>query len=207
MLTISITDSNAFFRESLCLLLKEYFSVNEIKVRFTESDNAFLPSSDLVFVEVDCITQCLNTLPLFGSGFMGRIFPILTYGAIRKKSQDTHPCINKFPIIYREDRLSTIISKVASNLLFLNHKNRVFFDGVISKDCDVCSQSRLTQREAEVLRLMAKEYCVTAISSILNKSIKTVSSQKKSAMNKLSITSNRDLYAFLRNNSKLLRYG
>lgn len=139
--------------------------------------------------------------------FYGRIFPVLEYGAIHKKADNTHPCINKFPIIYREDTLSTIIGKVTANLLFLNEKNMLSCNRVISKDCHVCSQHRLTQRETEVLRLMAKEYCVTAISNILRKSIKTVSSQKKSAMNKLRISNNRDLYAFLRKNSELLRYG
>lgn len=54
----------------------------------------------------------------------------------------------------------------------------------------------LSPREFEVLRLFAMGESISSIAEQLNRSIKTISAQKASAMRKLNVHSNQDLIAF-----------
>jgi two-component system capsular synthesis response regulator RcsB len=56
--------------------------------------------------------------------------------------------------------------------------------------------ARLSKRESEVLRLYAEGLSVTQIGVRLNRSVKTVSGQKKSAFNKLGIGHDADLFRY-----------
>jgi len=58
--------------------------------------------------------------------------------------------------------------------------------------------AKLSPRETEVLRLFASGYTVSEIARQLNRSVKTVSSQKMEAMNKLGIKSDLGIYAYAR---------
>ena len=57
---------------------------------------------------------------------------------------------------------------------------------------------KLSPRETEVLRLFASGCTVSEIARQLNRSVKTVSSQKMEAMNKLGIKSDLGIYAYAR---------
>lgn len=61
---------------------------------------------------------------------------------------------------------------------------------------DVASASNLSPREFEVVRLFASGQCVTDIARALNRSSKTVSTQKISAMRKLGTRTDQELVAF-----------
>src|SRR5690606_22337939 len=54
----------------------------------------------------------------------------------------------------------------------------------------------LSPREFEVLRLFAMGDSISKIAEQLNRSIKTISTQKASAMHKLNVHNNQDLIAF-----------
>jgi two-component system capsular synthesis response regulator RcsB len=56
---------------------------------------------------------------------------------------------------------------------------------------------RLSPKESEVLRLFAEGFLVTEIAKKLNRSIKTISSQKKSAMMKLGVENDIALLNYL----------
>lgn len=56
---------------------------------------------------------------------------------------------------------------------------------------------RLSPKESEVLRLFAEGFLVTEIAKKLNRSIKTISSQKKSAMMKLGVDNDIALLNYL----------
>ena len=56
----------------------------------------------------------------------------------------------------------------------------------------------LSKREAEVMRLFASGHTVSEIARQLNRSVKTVSSQKVEAMRKLGVTSDLELYSYAR---------
>lgn len=55
----------------------------------------------------------------------------------------------------------------------------------------------LTHSERKVLRLLGKGWCINQIATLLKKSNKTISAQKNSAMRRLSLRSNDDMYAWI----------
>jgi len=60
------------------------------------------------------------------------------------------------------------------------------------------STTTLSKREAEVMRLFALGHTVSEIARQLNRSVKTVSSQKVEAMRKLGVKSDLEFYAYAR---------
>lgn len=60
-----------------------------------------------------------------------------------------------------------------------------------------CGDKRLSPKESEVLRLFSEGSLVTEIAKKLNRSIKTISSQKKSAMIKLGVDNDIELLNYL----------
>lgn len=55
----------------------------------------------------------------------------------------------------------------------------------------------LTYSERKVLRLLGKGWGINQIATLLKKSNKTISAQKNSAMRRLSLRSNADMYAWI----------
>lgn len=204
MLSIVIRDSNKFYTDALHIVLNQYFTDRNTQIIFTDPDCTFLSHADLVFQEIEHETHYLDALPLLGRHFMGIIFPICEYEANKITPNQRHTCIQELPIIYRQDPPSTVIQKVSRQLSRLHEKDKYFYNKIMQKQCDICDKHQMTKNEIEVLRLINQEYGLTSIANILNRNVKTVHSQKKSAMNKLNITSNIGLYAFLRKNWKLL---
>lgn len=62
----------------------------------------------------------------------------------------------------------------------------------------------LTLSERQVLRLIGKGWCINQIAMLLRKSNKTVSAQKNSAMRRLALRSNAEMYAWI-NSSQGMR--
>lgn len=67
----------------------------------------------------------------------------------------------------------------------------------LAAETPVMSVVRLTQSERQVLRLLAKGWAVNQIAMLLKKSNKTVSAQKNSAMRRLALRGNAEMYAWL----------
>ncbi|MHA7845107.1 LuxR C-terminal-related transcriptional regulator [Serratia sp. D1N4] len=201
MLSIAIRDSNTFYVDALRTILKQHFNARNTQVIFTEPDCKLVARADLVFQEVDHDIHSLGALPFFGRHFMGVIFPICESEI---NLGHTHTGTQVLPIIYRQDSPSVVINKVSRQLSRLHKSNMQPYEKFMQKQGDIGDKYWLTSKEIEVLRLINQEYCLTAIANILNKNVKTVFSQKKSAMNKLNITSNLGLYTFLRSHWKLL---
>ncbi|WP_250491746.1 response regulator transcription factor [Caballeronia sp. GAWG1-1] len=59
-------------------------------------------------------------------------------------------------------------------------------------------EPRLSPREEEVVRLFAKGRTITEIAKALNRDVRTISRQKRDAMNKLGIRNDPGLFAFVR---------
>ncbi|MBN5193888.1 transcriptional regulator RcsB [Serratia marcescens] len=81
-------------------------------------------------------------------------------------------------------------------------KGKKFTPESVSKLLEKISASgygdkRLSPKESEVLRLFAEGFLVTEIAKKLNRSIKTISSQKKSAMMKLGVENDIALLNYL----------
>ncbi|WP_421205248.1 response regulator [Aeromonas sp. 601027] len=58
----------------------------------------------------------------------------------------------------------------------------------------------LTPKESEVVRLLASGMSVTQVAEHLNRSVKTISTQKKSAMMRLGLQSDSELFFYAQNN-------
>lgn len=58
----------------------------------------------------------------------------------------------------------------------------------------------LTPKESEVVRLLASGMSVTQVAELLNRSVKTISTQKKSAMMRLGLQSDSELFFYAQNN-------
>ncbi|OKB68820.1 hypothetical protein BHU62_01875 [Serratia marcescens] len=106
-----------------------------------------------------------------------------------------------FPIIYRDDSLGTVQEKV---LRQLNLWQRVGYDSLAASACSACGRAKLTENEIKVLSLLAKELSLTEAAWVLGKNIKTVFTQKKSAMNKLRLKNSYELNLFIINHQQAL---
>ncbi|WP_421255667.1 MULTISPECIES: response regulator [unclassified Aeromonas] len=82
----------------------------------------------------------------------------------------------------------TYIGKSVKNLLT---------EAGISRHTDL---TPLTPKESEVVRLLASGMSVTQVAEHLNRSVKTISTQKKSAMMRLGLQSDSELFFYAQNN-------
>ncbi|MDI9239810.1 response regulator transcription factor [Lysobacter sp. LF1] len=82
--------------------------------------------------------------------------------------------------------------------------NRNYVSASVKRQLDLSgadasdATAALSKREAEVMRLFASGHTVSEIARQLNRSVKTVSSQKVEAMRKLGVTSDLELYSYAR---------
>lgn len=74
-----------------------------------------------------------------------------------------------------------------------------YLDGEVNIPAAIATEGALilTLSERQVLRLMAKGWSINQISGLLKKSNKTVSAQKNSAMRRLALRSNAEMYAWI----------
>ncbi|MGN5536656.1 response regulator [Alcaligenes sp. Lyrl_28] len=107
-------------------------------------------------------------------------------------------------VVLKQDELSEVL--VALHLLRQGVK---YYPSNFKQDTqkDLLSSSvqerkkSLSPREFEVLRLFSMGNSISAIAKQLNRSIKTISAQKASAMRKLNVHNNQDLIAFCTQNN------
>lgn len=64
-------------------------------------------------------------------------------------------------------------------------------------DLSGLNRIKLTLSERQVLRLLGKGWCINQIAVMLKKSNKTISAQKNSAMRRLALRSNAEMYAWI----------
>ncbi|MFJ7498507.1 LuxR C-terminal-related transcriptional regulator [Serratia grimesii] len=203
-MNIVIRDSNVSYAAGLRHVIENHCMESNISARFLEPDDNCLYYADLVFQEVDPNTCCLVVLPFISAQFKGVVFPICESKGDMAENIAYGACMQRFPVIYRGDSIPIVIAKIRRQLVnfIKNHDDE--YESIISKSCHACGRRRLTYNEALVLKLIANEYTQTRIAGILKRSVKTIYSQKKMAMKKLNITTNAELYAFLRNHPRPL---
>lgn len=73
----------------------------------------------------------------------------------------------------------------------------LFSPGEVNVDKEQYQPIILTLSERKVLRLLAKGWGINQIAALLKKSNKTISAQKNSAMRRLSLRSNAEMYAWI----------
>lgn len=90
--------------------------------------------------------------------------------------------------------LSDAIRHVLSGQKYLGHSVKMLLaeSGMVNP----AQSQQLTPRESEVVRLLASGMSVSQVAEYLNRSIKTISTQKKSAMQRLGLHSDSALFQY-----------
>lgn len=199
MLRVVINDSNAAFALGLRLCLEhELLAHRKLFQLFDWPSEA--PHADILFHQIEPGTDCLLAMPYMVHSFKGIFFPIVERGWDDKERNLICECLRHLPVIYRDEPLALIMERIFRQLEHRERMKSIASDGVFSKLCHFCGRSRLSINEIKVIKLLSKERSLTSISWILKKDVKTIFSQKKTAMKKLNLQNNYELYSFILNN-------
>lgn len=191
MLSISIRDSNAHFSFGLRVYLTDFFlDIGKLTCFFDSSDK--LSNADIVFHSTLPDLGCVLAFTQVSREFNGLVFFIME--GKDKQLRLKNDCLKSFPVIFRDDPLSVVRNKV---LRQVSHWQKGQYGGIISGSCATCGRARLTENEIKVITLLSKERSLTDTAWILGKSVKTVFSQKKSAMNKLDLKNRKSFRDFI----------
>ncbi len=93
------------------------------------------------------------------------------------------------------------VESVAKAILLGSQKADSISHSLLAADLDSSADGEchpvLTVSEKQVLRLLGKGWGINQIAQLLKKSNKTISAQKHSAMRRLSLKTNADMYAWI----------
>lgn len=193
MINVSILESDRYFEYGLRKLVTSYFFYKNLKVNFTGYDRTFAGESMLVFRSLDTFTQSFSCYCLFNQGLQ-RVIPICMPKDLTR--HEVCSCIRDTTFFFRNDSIETLLKKLdkvwlpqQSNNHSLAHSNDVPYED--------CRFQRLSYSEKNIIRYIGLGFSVSTISRMLKKNVKTVSSQKRSAMRKLNMNRDIELYQFL----------
>jgi DNA-binding CsgD family transcriptional regulator len=185
--TISLNDHNSYFLTGLQYGLIEYFTDQDIQVDFLSSYSTGKP--DIIF----------QALYQGERANICRHFPADTprplYFVIRDKAEKhfTSPisCIAKSGTLYRNQSLGNMLEMVELAMQFYTQSQEKVHH------CPACHQQSLTERERQVLHYLRQGVSQSQTANILQLSVKTVHTHKRSAMKKLNFTRTNELSHWL----------
>jgi DNA-binding NarL/FixJ family response regulator len=185
--TISLNDHNSYFLTGLQYGLIEYFTDQDIQVDFLSSYSTGKP--DIIF----------QALYQGERANICRHFPADTprplYFVISDKAERhfTSPisCIAKSGTLYRNQSLGNMLEMVELAMQFYTQSQEKVHH------CPVCHQQSLTERERQVLHYLRQGVSQSQTANILQLSVKTVHTHKRSAMKKLNFTRTNELSHWL----------
>lgn len=99
--------------------------------------------------------------------------------------------------------ITTAVTTVMAGGTYIGPAIRKAFDSVGMSDQEGVQAATLSKRESEVLRLYVGGATVKEIASSLNRSVKTISTQKMCAMQKLGVSRDADLFKYAQMNGLL----
>jgi two-component system, NarL family, captular synthesis response regulator RcsB len=141
----------------------------------------------------------LSLLQLIGRRWPERPIVVLTQMANPGVLGNISRLANVRGVISKSDamkELPTAVNAAVAGRSYLSTTVRKQIESAQGDSAD--SASALSKREAEVMRLFALGHTVSEIARQLNRSVKTVSSQKVEAMRKLGVKSDLEFYAYAR---------
>src|ERR1700761_3230929 len=147
-------------------------------------------------------------LPLIG--YLRRNFPdlgivvltMLENAALLKRLSE----LGVISVVNKSDDLSHIglaVQHVSRNLEYMSPSVKSSLDALRMNAGGKDDEVMLSRRELEVVRLFVSGMTIKEISERLNRSIKTISTQKNSAMRKLGIDRDSELFQYAQNNGLL----
>ena len=147
-------------------------------------------------------------LPLIG--YLRRNFPdlrivvltMLENAALLKRLSE----LGVISVVNKSDDLSHIglaVQHVSSNLEYMSPSVKASLDALRMNSGGKSDGVMLSRRELEVVRLFVSGMMIKEISEQLNRSIKTISTQKNAAMRKLGIDRDSELFQYAQSNGLL----
>ncbi|WON78399.1 LuxR C-terminal-related transcriptional regulator [Serratia sp. UGAL515B_01] len=199
MINISISESNRYFEHGLKKILESYFFYQNVKINFTSYDKSFADESWLIFRPLDERIDNYGCHPFISNG-QQRVVPICMPEDLTKMAM--RPCIRNTVFLFRSDSVDTLLQKLDElwNPWEINNRAGLYDE---CTSCEGCSFQQLSYNEKRIIRYIGMGFSISNISRILKKNVKTVSSQKRSAMKKLNMSRNIDLYRFLIHSAQL----
>lgn len=198
MLKITIKDSNTVFALGLRFCLEHEFLSRSKLFHFYDWPNE-ARHVDIIFHQVDPGSDCLLVMPYIKHSFNAILFLIVEREWNDKERGLVCKCLRHLPIIYRDEPLIIVMERIFRQLENRERMKYIDHEDIISKSCHFCGRSRLSINEIKVIKLLSKGCSLTSISWMLKKNVKTIFTQKKSAMKKLRLLSNKELYSFIIN--------
>ncbi|MNG55519.1 transcriptional regulator RcsB [compost metagenome] len=195
VVTVAIVDTNRFFLDGLRLGVLEHFRKKGLLVNFVSGPS--MGHADIIFQHIivgrpsfycSRIQSELSYNPLF----------FFIYDSVAKPGtlqwQDRDGCLRNGGNVYRNESLNVVIPRVYDALIAANKKSQE----TNQKYGCCCRRHRLTSREYQVLRYFSMVGSSNAVARLLKISAKSVSTHKRSAMLKIGLRNNLDLYHWLR---------
>ena len=147
-------------------------------------------------------------LPLIG--YLRRNFPgvpivvltMLENAALLKRLGE----LGVIAVVHKSDDLSHIglaVQHVSRNLEYMSPQVRVALDQFRANSGGKSDEVTLSKRELEVVRLFVSGMTIKEISEKLSRSIKTISTQKNTAMRKLGLDRDPELFQYAQSNGLL----
>ncbi|MBW7983412.1 helix-turn-helix transcriptional regulator [Enterobacillus tribolii] len=180
MLTVTILDENWYYARGMVDLLQNYFSDRNQKSRCYVNDETKLSSSDII-LKSDCYRLDTGEHPSYLQHYLNVAISPGPYFF----TQDN--------VIFRSDPVDSVIKKLDKSCETLTPGGGRKILGVAS-----WARQKLSETEIIVMSLTGKGKSLSEAADILNKSVKTVSCQKRSAMRKLNLRNNYEYYDCIR---------
>jgi two-component system capsular synthesis response regulator RcsB len=106
-------------------------------------------------------------------------------------------------VVNKSDDMSHIgiaVQRVSHNLEYMSPSVKAALDALRINSRGKKTETMLSPRELEVVRLFVSGLTIKEISTLLNRSIKTISTQKNTAMRKLGIDRDSELFQYAQSN-------
>lgn len=182
---ILIVDSDNFFALGLKLSIEDYFAEVKMPVFIRETKHSYC-MADLIFWATHCPGAVLPNELVTDRTYMSKLVIVMEH---------------------HEERLTQYH---APFYLYRHQKPEIVYeiiDHAISEKCkseikapESFLTKRLTERQWQILHYLSKGMHTREIANVMKINCKTVSSHKRSAMAKLRLTTNTELYQWLINN-------
>lgn len=186
---ILIVDSDKFFSKGLSMSIENYFSELSMPFIIRETKHSYR-MADLIFWAPHGLGAALPSGLLRDKGYMSKLVVVMTQLGARL-TQQYEPAF-----LYRHQG-AQVVSEIIDRAITAKSKAEV-------KIPEHVLMNKLTNRQRQILHYISKGMYSTEIANILNIDCKTVSSHKRSAMAKLSISRTTDLYQWLLMDSNML---
>jgi two-component system capsular synthesis response regulator RcsB len=130
------------------------------------------------------------------------VLTMLANPALLKRLRD----LGVTSVVNKSDDLSHIalaVQHVGRRMRYMSPSVKAVLDGLRVNSAGKRDDSKLSRRELEVVRLFVSGMTIKEIAERLNRSIKTISTQKNAAMRKLGIDRDSELFQYAQSNGLL----